>query len=352
MSNQISISDAITFAAYYGIEPSHVQYVHELPSYDDQVFHIDIKPEFHTKSVIMKCAKINDFHRVDMTIKLALHLLKHSLPTPRPIPLVKQYAADHPYIFVVKSNGNNIKIHCTEYIDGVLADKIKHSPKFLDHLGKTIANVHSVLIEDVFTHRAEQWEDDWAPSMTDIVIERIPDLNEILDHDPRRLFLVKYYLNLFRSAMKPTLNQMPQCMILGDINDSNIICDPNGQIKALIDFGESHKTNRVFDIGICCAYFMLNRNIEDGLSILMQIVMSYHRVLPLTLDEIDTVFIAAASRWLISAVFGIKNAKENPQNPWLLHHATPAWNALDQYARISPQSVSRKLRQKIMKQKL
>eukprot|EP00483_Globobulimina_turgida_P007502 UN07516 len=147
------------------------------------------------------------------------------------------------------------------------------------------------------------------------------------------------------------MKYMPHCIILGDINDTNIICDysdnPCPQIIAVTDFGECHKTVRMFDLAICCAYFIANKSTEDGVSVMINIVKAYHKILPLNNDEIDTLFVAICSRLLVSAVLGMRNYKQNPQNPWLLHHAIPAWNALNQYLRLHPYEAAKIIRKNL-----
>eukprot|EP01084_Bolivina_argentea_P052734 96851_1 len=343
----LSKHNVAQLASYYGIQIHMIHAINELSSYDDQVFHVDVKPEYCTQnifSVILKCSMLCDLNRIDLWIKLANHLIKHNMPTAKPILLLKQYVTDHECIYTIKPSKNNDKpiyIHCAKYIKGRLANTIKHTPIFLNHLGNTIANIHKTLYNK-FRHNDAEWADDWCLGFADKAIDSIDNLNQILDYNSHRLNIVKYYRNNFEVLLKPKMKYMPQCIVLGDINDSNIMCDynDNARIIAVFDFGESHKTVRMFDLAICCAYFMMNKTFENGLNTMKNIIKGYHKVLPLNNDEIDTIFVAICSRWMVSAVLGIKNAKDNPENPWLLHHATHAWNALNQYLTVHPNEVA------------
>ena len=151
----VSQQHVIKLASYYGIKEFMINGIHEFESYDDKVFHVDIKSEYSTEKypsgVILKCTILRDFNRVDLWIKLANHLLKHNIPTPKPIPLLSEYKKDHNYIYkMIQPNDETklIKVHCTQYVKGKLANTIKHTPIFLQHLGNTIANMHKILINN------------------------------------------------------------------------------------------------------------------------------------------------------------------------------------------------------------
>eukprot|EP01083_Nonionella_stella_P182807 658759_1 len=119
-------SEVTELASLYGIDSKMIRKIKEFPSYDDQVFLIDIKPEYCTQNVfpiIIKCVLLRDIHRVDLWIELANHLLKNGISTPKPILLLKPYAAHHPYIHTIKQP-NTIYVYT-----------IQHTPSFLKHLG-------------------------------------------------------------------------------------------------------------------------------------------------------------------------------------------------------------------------
>lgn len=341
-------------ASYYGIQSFMINQIHEFESYDDQVFHVDIKNRYSDETifpVIIKCTILRELNRIDLWIKLAKHMLKHNLPTPKPVLLLKKYATKHPYIYLMKDPNDDdktIRVHCIQFINGNLANNIKHTPIFLRHLGSTIAKIHSTLIDNQFIHPNGIWKDEWCLGDADMAIDTISNLPQILDHDRHKMKIVKRYLNYFRLYVKPKMDELPQCIILGDINDTNIICDAQtANIIAVFDFGESHLTAKIFDLCISCAYFMIGKDIEHGLVAMMNIIKGYHNILPLQTVEIDVVFIGIMTRILISAVLGIRNAKQNPNNPWLLHHSIPAWSTLNKYLNVNPHQITNMIRKQL-----
>ena len=353
---KLSQQHVIKLASYYGIKESMINAIQEFKSYDDQVFHVDIKSEYCTEKypsgIILKGTILRDFNRVDLWIKLANHLLKHKIPTPKPIPLLPQYQKDDEYIYTMRQPNDEtklIKIYCTQYIKGKLANIIKHTPIFLEHLGNTIGNIHKTLINDNFKHEYGKWEDEWCLSLADVAINRIANLSKVLKNNKDQIKIVQLYLNYFQRLLKPKLYQIPHCIILGDINDTNIICndDRNPQIIAIFDFGESHDTAKIFDLAISCAYFMIGKSVNDGISTIMHIIKGYHKILPLTSVEIDVLYTSIMSRLLISAVLGTKNAFDNPSNPWLLHHSKPAWTSLAQFKDIHPNTIANMIRKEL-----
>ena len=104
--------DVIKIASVYGIESFMIDEIHSFPSYDDQVFHIDVKHKYinHNKNIfpiIMKCSILRSFHRIDLWIKLGNHLINNNIPTPRPILLLNEYRNKviiiiHIFIYIIK----------------------------------------------------------------------------------------------------------------------------------------------------------------------------------------------------------------------------------------------------------
>ncbi len=70
------------------------------------------------------------------------------------------------------------------------------------------------------------------------------------------------------------------CFSHGDLNDHNMVVSADGQrVTCLLDFGDSLESTLVYDLAICMAYLMLDK--EEPIAAGLAIARAYHRVLPL-----------------------------------------------------------------------
>eukprot|EP01083_Nonionella_stella_P113130 333379_1 len=213
----VSCADAADIASQYlKLDHTMIQGIKKFPACSDQVFHVDIKPQYCSENIfpiIIKCTIQHDIHRVDLWIELAKHLIKNGISTPQPIPLLNQDGM-HPYIIKHRHN----YCFCYQYMPGIPIDTVEHTPSFLKHLGHTIATIHTTLCNNRFKHSASKWKDSpWCVCSTKNTIDQIANLSEVLDDDQEKLDIVAHYLALFED-ISVLFDTMPKLCILGDIN--------------------------------------------------------------------------------------------------------------------------------------
>jgi len=364
---EISTADVYYLASLYGIKSQYISFIKPLPSYDDRVFHIGIHPQHIDPKagiipVVMKCSICNSFPRVDMQIQMMKRLHHHQVPSPRPIPLRPAAQRNgHRYIYRTTNNPlknekestdaqKKVNVHCMSYIEGgvLAADVDQTDMSFLQNLGESIGKL-SVALRGL-EHEASEFEFLWDLQYS---LKAEPKVDSIPEAD-KQMLLRKYFQN-FKTILWPLItgNKLRTSLIHGDLNDMNMLCNAQGDCKRIIgflDFGDSKSSCTVFDVAICAAYFMLNKDKQTALKVMYQILESYHRVNPLTKSEIEAVFVAICSRIMVSALIGYEKILLHPENKeYLSVHSKPAWTFLEQFADSDPVEmagiIERKLKQ-------
>ena len=366
---EISMADVYYLASLYGIKSNYICFIKPLPSYDDRVFHIDIHPQHIDPKIgiiplVMKCSICNSFSRVDMQIQVMKRLHDHGVPSPKPIPLRTannplRQPNDHRYIYRTTNSPlknekksadaqKKVNVHCMSYIEGgiLAADVDQTDVSFLQNLGESIGQL-SVALQGL-KHEASEFEFLWDLQYS---LKAEPKVESIPEPDKQKL-LRKYFEN-FKNILWPLIvgDRLRKSIIHGDLNDMNMLCNAQGNDKMIIgflDFGDCKSSCTVFDVAICAAYFMLNKDKETALKVMYQILESYHRVNPLTNSEIEGFFVAVCSRIMVSALIGYEKILLHPENKeYLSVHSKPAWTFLEQFVDTDPIEMAAIIKRKL-----
>ena len=200
--------------------------------------------------------------------------------------------------------------------------------------------------------------------------------------DKKKLKLWQHYYELYCKYLLPNIGKLRKSVIHGDLNDWNIIINScindkndvllfnnnkksidtkyndyyidshnlnnkiNLKIDGIIDFGFSHYSCTMFDIAICGAYFMLNK--KDPMFAFIEIINGYNSVFKMEPIEIDLVFVAAMTRLITSASMAPYKIAIHPHlKTYYQSSSLPAWTVLDKFQNITPEYVSKLIRQRI-----
>ncbi|XP_071653850.1 hydroxylysine kinase isoform X2 [Temnothorax longispinosus] len=130
----------------------------------------------------------------------------------------------------------------------------------------------------------------------------------------------------FQREVLPIMDQLEQTVIHGDLNEHNIIVSPDGKdIAAVIDFGDSHRTCRVFELAIVLCYMIL-QTADVGMG--RHVVEGYERIKKLTDVEKKTLKISVCARICQSLVMGAYSYLHDPENQYLLSTQKTGWMLL------------------------
>lgn len=147
--------------------------------------------------------------------------------------------------------------------------------------------------------------------------------------------ILTYYQEEFKFS-QTTYSQLRKAVIHNDANDNNIIVSIDllaPKVVSAIDYGDSVFTQIINDLAIACAYAIMHHN--DPLQAALPIVKGYHESFPLTVKELEHLYIAIAMRLVISVTKSAINKNAEPDNTYLLVSEKPAWELLKKWRHIN-----------------
>ncbi len=127
--------------------------------------------------------------------------------------------------------------------------------------------------------------------------------------------------------MSPKIPFLRRSIIHGDLNGFNIIVDKNESgdayhLAGIIDFNDCTKTCTVFDLAVCIAGLMESNlkplHCSSVIEFVGPIISGYNSVLPLTQDELDSLYYLVLARSLQIVVNGERDFKLEPWNTYIL----------------------------------
>ncbi|MEM7392793.1 MAG: aminotransferase class III-fold pyridoxal phosphate-dependent enzyme, partial [Verrucomicrobiota bacterium] len=213
-----------------------------------------------------------------------------------------------------------------------------HGPKLLRHLGACVAEVDDALKE--LDHPALHRDGfPWDLRNAGYIIDR--HLDKVDDRDLRAQ--IETVRAQFRAIVEPRWPFLKKSAIQNDANDYNVLVHPLEQcVTGLIDFGDMVHSVTVAGLAIATAYAMLDK--DDPLETATRIVEGYHRIRPLSEDELAVVFPMACARLAVSACMAAVQQRERPDDPYLGISQQPIRRTLSRLLDIHPRFVEATLR--------
>lgn len=155
--------------------------------------------------------------------------------------------------------------------------------------------------------------------------------------DSKKRGVAETVIQMFEENVAPKIPFFEKGFIHGDFNGLNIIVKQDSaesyKLSGLIDFNDSIKSCRIFDLGICLAYMMLENmkpstspNVVDFVG---PIIQGYHSVVSFNADEFDSLYYLVLARCIQSAVNGERFFKAEPWNLYILTTPEKAWRLVD-----------------------
>ncbi|MCP4305031.1 MAG: aminotransferase class III-fold pyridoxal phosphate-dependent enzyme [bacterium] len=242
------------------------------------------------------------------------------LCVPMPIPTVSGSLVGSTVV-----DGLPLPVRLTSYIEGVTVDEAgwtaelrRGSTQFLARLGLAIRSFSAV-----------------APGAPDLwQIERLTDLRVHLGHlTGDRYDFAACWLDHYENEVQPRFAGLRRQVIHGDFNPANLIVDSADPttLAGVIDFGDMTTGPLVADLAIALAYQCLGA--DDPATVIAESASSYHRIVPLTVAEIEILPELAMSRMVQSLIISGWRSAVHPDNrEYILLHADPVWETLQRLA--------------------
>ncbi|KAG5866464.1 hypothetical protein JTB14_022612 [Gonioctena quinquepunctata] len=221
------------------------------------------------------------------------------------------------------TSGEHI-VRLLEYIDGTILHKVPCTPKLMYQVGETACKMDMAMKS--FHHAAyNNYKSLW-------MLESVPQITQFLFAiaDDQKKQLVKDVIQEFQNRVLSISDSLERGLIHGDFNEQNIIvAEKNGEyeLKAVIDFGDSHVACYLYELAITMCYMMLiEKDVWPG----GYVLAGYSAVRKVQEKELSLLRICIAARLCQSLVIGAYSSLQEPENSYLLTTAGPGWILLEQ----------------------
>ncbi len=295
-----------------------------LPSYDDQNFRLTT----HDGAVyVLRIANAAVGHEA---LALQLAALAHievqapELAVPRVLPSV----GGATIVEVEGPEGRWHHVHILTYLPGKLyADVSPHGPELWERLGAFLGRLNLALSS--FEHPGLSQTHRWNLRQTPSLRGLLPLLSS-----ERSTHLVGQALDAWDTDVVPILDDVPQQAIHGDANEFNVLVHTpqlaSPEIAGLIDFGDLSNSARIAEVAIAAAYASLGTT--NPLAVARAVVMGYHRVHPLLVEECQVLWPMMQARLAMSITYAAERRKLDPKNTYASASEDGAWTSLEYMA--------------------
>ncbi|NNK09699.1 MAG: aminotransferase class III-fold pyridoxal phosphate-dependent enzyme [Flavobacteriaceae bacterium] len=231
--------------------------------------------------------------------------------------------------------GENI-FRLLTFVEGSFLGEVSHTPALLTSLGRFLGKIDLLLQpleEEIFAAR----EISWDLRHLDLSIPLLKNIS-----NTRKRSLVSYFIQQFHEHISPRAYKLRKSLIHNDGNDWNVLTDGK-KVTGIIDFGDMCQTWLVSEVAIGMTYAMMHKELplENGLKVLE----GYHKELPLTELECDSLYYLIAARLCISVCHSAHASEHKPESDYITISEKGAWKLLQQWLRINPLHARKQFRQ-------
>jgi len=199
-----------------------------------------------------------------------------------------------------------------------------HPPALLEGIGEALGRLDAALAG--FEHPALDRELKWNLCQAAWILPHLK-----LIHDPRQRDWLARIMDRFTDRVAPRLGCLRRGAIYGDANDYNLLVDYDEQgrqrLSGIVDFGDMCRSVIAGEAAVASAYAMMGQ--DRPLEAAAGLIAAYHRVLPLTDEELALLFPLVLTRLAVSVVNAAVVARERPGDAYVTVSEAPAWRLLE-----------------------
>jgi len=311
----------------YGMKATSVR---ELNAYDDRNYHV-LCEETHTNphvaspektGYVLKVINSLDSRKtgvIEAQNELMIFLNQRDICCPLPI---KNLSGAYFSLEKLKSDNTmeRYAVRLLVYRPGEILHRVKITDELLRRVGCFAARIDGILAG--FDHPAyHDHRTLWMLSSVPRVQQFMYAVKSSLDRQ-----LVHDVIQSFQREVLPIMGRLEQGMIHGDLNEHNIIVNSGGEdIIAVIDFGDSHRTCRIFELAIVLCYMILQAA-DVGMG--KHVIEGYEKLRKLTDLEKKILKVSVCARMCQSLVMGAYSHLHEPDNQYLLNTQKAGWTLL------------------------
>ncbi|KAF0288197.1 Hydroxylysine kinase [Amphibalanus amphitrite] len=212
------------------------------------------------------------------------------------------------------------------FVPGQILHSVPYTPTLIFEMGEMASRIANCLKD--FHHPVY---DDLDSSWYLRSVPRVAQFTWVVK-DPTRRHMAEQAVERFTKEVVPVIDQLPQGMLHGDLNEQNLLvsagADGQQHIAGLIDFGDSHRSALVFELALVIMYMMVDCPAElPRLDVGGHALAGYRRHRALTPPELKVLKTCVCARFAQSLVLGAYAHHQNPANEYVLMTATNGWTA-------------------------
>lgn len=324
------VSEEIAVALLERLYGMRATSVRELDAYDDRNYHVLCEEAHENPHVavpekagyVLKVINSLDSRKtgvIEAQNELMIFLDQRDVRCPLP---VKNLRGTYFSLESLKSDNSmeRYAVRLLVYRPGELLHRARTTGELLRKVGSFAAQINEIFAgfdhPAYYEHRT-LWMLTAVPRLRQFTYALKSPLDKQLVHD---------VIVSFEREVLPVTDQLEQGVIHGDLNEHNIITSPDGEdIVAVIDFGDTQRTCRVFELAIVLCYMILQA-VDVGMG--KYVVEGYETVRRLTDLERRILKISVCARMCQSLVMGAYSHLHDPQNQYLLSTQKTGWTLL------------------------
>ncbi|GGD39638.1 aminotransferase class III-fold pyridoxal phosphate-dependent enzyme [Muriicola marianensis] len=222
------------------------------------------------------------------------------------------------------------------YLEGQFLATVPQNPELLGDLGRILGRMDS-LLSSTSEVVLEAKDLDWDLRNTN---RCLPLLHQIPSPSDRSL--VAYYLLQFDDQISPVSHHFRKSLIYGDANDWNILTDGK-KVTGIIDFGDICHTWTINEIAIGMTYVMMHK--DHPLEFGRYVLEAYHKEMPLTELECDSLYWLIAARLCISVCKSAVASGGKQASSYITISEKGAWALLYRLLKINPITAANSFRE-------
>ena len=253
-----------------------------------------------------------------------LLFLKDSKNFQYPIPVSFN---DGSLIKVLEMDGKPTICRMLNFIEGQFLGEVVHTENMFISFATLLAKLDLKLQSfNNVTIKTRQWE--WDIQYLYLNHKYLKDIAS-----PNDRKLVNYFFQQFTENVAPALHQLRKSIIHNDANEWNVLVN-NGQVTAIIDFGDLAYSPLVNELAVAIAYACFDK--EKPLDWAVVMLNAYHKTLALEENEVRVLYYLIAARLCISVCNSAYSKKQNIENEYAQVSEKQAWELLYRWLRVNP----------------
>lgn len=256
------------------------------------------------RAYVLKIANADEPPGVaDLPIAALLHLeqVDRELPCPR----IRRSRRGHASIKCQDDAGRTRTAHVLTFLPGKPLRSASRSRPQRAACGRIAARIGRALksFRHPAAHRPLVWDLRQLPR-TRLLLEAPPEF-------PER-HLVTEFIESFETRIRPRFNSLRQQIIHNDLNDRNILIDPENEtvITGIIDYGDMLHTALIADLAVTIAEQIIE--ISSIAETIDDLTCAYQEVEPLQRRELEILESLIAARIVMSVVIPTWHRMKNP----------------------------------------